>query len=330
MAHTADSFLVDANGMLREIVPFGSGPDVMVERVASVAADPAPRPAGPDTSGSPDPAATPGVAGSFGVELLSTGIRAGLSRLLIEVEDLSGKNIGTPDIAVTVAFRASDRPADPPLTATATFVWIDPGIMGSYVADVTFPAAGQYEGMVSASGPAGPMGEVPMPVRVDTAAPVIPVGAMAPSVDTPTGADVGGELQRISTDLYPSARLYEESVADLLAEHKPFVLTIYSPTFCPTTACGPLLKNLKPIAAEFPDIGFVHAEPYIMKDVGQRIQPVLKDGKLQWGPVSIAYGIPLEPWIFVVDGDGRVTASYELIFGSDELRAALRALGGDG
>lgn len=329
MAHTADTFLVDANGMLRQVIPFGSGSDVMLQRVTAVAENPAPTPAVAGTTGSPAPAATPSVAGAFEVQLLSTSVRAGLSRLLIEIEDSDNKNIGKPDMVVTLAVRPADRPDDPPITAAATFIWVDVGVMGAYVADLTFPGAGQYEGMVSASSPAGPLGAVALPIRVDDAAPVVAVGAAAPSVDTPTAGDVGGDLQRISTDVYPNPRLYEESVADLLAEHRPFVLTIYSPTFCPTTACGPLLRNLKPIAAEFPDIGFVHVEPYLMEDFGTRIQPVLNDGKLQWAPWSIAYGIPLEPWIFVVDSSGRVTASYELIFGSDELRAALRSLSSD-
>ena len=40
MAHTADAYLVDANGMLRDAILFGAGADVTIDRVAAVAATP--------------------------------------------------------------------------------------------------------------------------------------------------------------------------------------------------------------------------------------------------------------------------------------------------
>jgi protein SCO1/2 len=364
MAHTADTFLVDGAGMLRHVIPFGSGAEVMLDRIAAVVAAPVPTPAvalasptpagptatpaasagqsasplvtpGPPATGataSPGPAGTPAATPSSGVlaELVSTVVRAGRNRLVLTIEDARNRELGRPEVVVTVALRAVDRPADPPITATCQFIWITVGSRAAYVADVTLPRAGQYVATVSASGPAGPLGMAEMPVAVVASAPVVAVGDPAPSVDTPVAADVGGDLRLISSDIYPDGRFYQQSVADLLAEHRPFVLTIYSPAFCPTTACGPLLRNLKLIATEFPAVGFVHAEPYVMQDLGGRIQPALDEGVFEWAPWSVAYGIPREPWVFVVGPDGRVAASYELIVGTDELRAAIRSVSGGG
>jgi hypothetical protein len=39
-----------------------------------------------------------------------------------------------------------------------------------------------------------------------------------------------------------------------------------------------------------------------------------------------AYGIPTEPWLFLVDGDGKVAASYEAVVGQQELVDAIRRL----
>ena len=134
--------------------------------------------------------------------------------------------------------------------------------------------------------------------------PTPPIGSQAPSVRTPIAADVNGNLQLISSDVFPDPRFYEHSVDELLAAHKPFVFTIYSPAFCPTTACGPLLRYLKEIATEFPAMTFVHAEPYVMRDLGGRIQPEYEGGRFAWASWSTAYGIPVEPYVFVVDADG--------------------------
>jgi len=112
---------------------------------------------------------------------------------------------------------------------------------------------------------------------------------------TETTADVGGDLQLPSSDTYPDPRFYEKSVADLLAEHRPFVPAFYSAAFWPTPVCGRFLRNLKLIASEFPDVRFVHVEPYVMQNLGGRVQPATCEGKLQWAPWSVACGISREP-----------------------------------
>jgi hypothetical protein len=38
---------------------------------------------------------------------------------------------------------------------------------------------------------------------------------------------------------------------------------------------------------------------------------------------SNAFKILSEPWIFVVDGTGRITGSFETLAGTDELKAAI-------
>jgi len=37
----------------------------------------------------------------------------------------------------------------------------------------------------------------------------------------------------------------------------------------------------------------------------------------------------VEPYVFVVGADGRIVASFELIVGSDEIRAAIRTAKGE-
>jgi len=47
---------------------------------------------------------------------------------------------------------------------------------------------------------------------------------------------------------------------------------------------------------------------------------------LQTVPAADAYGLVTEPYVFVVDGDGIVSASFELLFTPEEIDAALAEL----
>ena len=155
---------------------------------------------------------------------------------------------------------------------------------------------------------------------------VVP-GEKAPSVDTPTLADVGGDVKKISTDETPVPAFYETSVADALAAHKPFVLVFATPKFCVTKTCGPTLDKIKTIATAHPDVTFINVEPYRLDYVDGQLQPVLSDANmLQTVPATDAYGLLTEPFVFVVGGDGVVKASFELIFAPDEIDEALAGL----
>src|SRR4029077_1236199 len=92
--------------------------------------------------------------------------------------------------------------------------------------------------------------------------PWVAVGEQAPASDSPTLADVGGDIAKLSTDQHPDPAFYQTSVAAALAAHKPFVLIFATPKFCKTAQCGPTLDRFKPVAAANPDATFINVEPY--------------------------------------------------------------------
>ena len=54
------------------------------------------------------------------------------------------------------------------------------------------------------------------------------------------------------------------------------------------------------------------------------LQPALdEDGRLQPVQAVLDYGIPVEPYLFLVDAKGDVFAKFEGVVGADELRAAI-------
>ena len=353
MAHTADTFLVDAAGWLRDRIWFGAGADVFVDRIASLATRPLPGDSATAGigAGSP-PAATPAATRS-GTETASAGaspgsspaagsttvlptldttvIRVGANRLVMTVADPRNRELAFPDVTARFTFQVAD-PAVPPITADGYFIWVSVGNRGAFVVDVSFPVPGPWTGTIALRKATGPVGAADFPFRVVERGSTPGIGDPAPSIHTPTASDpnAGENLYGITTDVFPDPRFYQFSVDQLLAAHRPFVLVFYSPAYCPTTACGPLLKNMKAIANEFPDVAFVHVEPHVMVNYGGRLMPDYGTGQLEFNDMARAYGIPVEPFVFVVDGQGRIAASFELIVGSDEIRAAIRAATGGG
>jgi len=345
MAHTADTFLVDAEGRLRHRIWFGAGPEILAARVNALATEapatpgpasppattPAawPPPSTPAASTPAPPSAGPSPATAVRVRLESAVVRAGPNRIVVTVSDPDNRELAKPDVAASFTFRSTDDPALAPVEVTGIFIWVVRGGKAAYVAEMTLPRPGGYDATITLDGPAGRVGSAGFTMVAREQSPTPPIGAMAPSVRTPVAADVGGNLQLLSSDVFPDLRFYEHSVDELLAAGRPFVFTIYSPAFCPTTACGPLLRYMKEIATEFPAMTFVHAEPYVMRDMGGRIQPEYEGNGYAWASWSQAYGIPVEPYVFVVGADGRIVASFELIVGSDEIRAAIRTATGE-
>ena len=64
--------------------------------------------------------------------------------------------------------------------------------------------------------------------------------------------------------------------------------------------------------------------PYELHVTENGLQPRLSpEGRLQPVQAVMDYGIPVEPYLFVVDAEGDVFAKYEGVVGADELRAAI-------
>jgi hypothetical protein len=103
------------------------------------------------------------------------------------------------------------------------------------------------------------------------------------------------------------------------------VLVFATPLFCTSRTCGPTLETVKAAVAPYGDaIDVIHVEPYQLKVVDGQPQPALDaNGGYQVVPAALEWGIPIEPYIFVVGADGKVAAKFEGALGADELKAAI-------
>jgi hypothetical protein len=257
--------------------------------------------------------------------MISRELIVGENRILFGFQTAAGEPIAKPDRTVELAFTGPN--GEKVAGEKPVFIWAIEGAVGVYVTHATFPTAGSWMAAFKPSAPGSPEQTIPFSFDVHTEASVIWPGEPAPSVDTPTLADVGGDVTKISTDTNPDPAFYKTSVADALAAHKPFVLVFATPKFCQTKTCGPTLDKVKAVAAKHPDMTFINVEPYLLEDVSGQLQPKLDaKGNLQPAPATTAYGLLSEPFVFVVGGDGRVKASFELIFTPEEIDAALTGI----
>lgn len=245
---------------------------------------------------------------------ISSEILVGENRFLIGVLDSNDAPFGSPDVEVDVAFYDLEASDSEPVSQHDTeFVWTVEPERGIYVTYPTFDRAGEWGAEVSIRG-AGVEENVRGTFEVTETGTTPALGEPAPASNTPTVDDVD-DLSEISTDPHPDRRFYRRSVAQALAAREPFVVVFATPKFCASEVCGPTLDTVKGVAERFRGITFIHSEIY----EGLEPSTPLVEAVEEWG-------LPNEPWVFVVDGNGRVAAKYEGVVTRDELRAVLNDL----
>ncbi len=264
--------------------------------------------------------------------LVTNAVPCGSARILMLYLDAANEVKSAPDRTVKASFYNLGRdPNKVVATVAGEFVWTIENERGMYVFNADLPEAGTWGAEFTTEAPNSPSETVRMtfPVRADV--PTVGVGEKAPASKTPTAADVGGDLAKVSTDKSPDPAFYQTSVADAIAAHKPFMLIFATPKFCTSQQCGPTLDQFKPIAKAHPDITFINVEPYQLKVVDGALQPVLDaNGALQSTEITDQWGLLSEPWIFAVDRDGIVRGSYEVTITPTELDAILPVIAGGG
>jgi hypothetical protein len=257
---------------------------------------------------------------------VTTEFRVGDNRTVFSLLDPSGqKPAAAPDRTLAIAYRGPNGEAIP--SAPQTFIWAVENVNGVYTGKATFPSAGKWIADFTTEAPGSPKVTISFSFDVQQRTVVLSPGDPAPSVATPTLAEAGGNVARISSDAKPVTRFYETSEADAVAARKPFVLIFATPKFCQTATCGPTLDRLKPVATKHPELTFINVEPYKLTESNGALQPVL-DAQNQLVPVeaTTAFKLQSEPYVFVVGSDGKIHSSFELVFSPDEIEAAIQAV----
>jgi hypothetical protein len=137
------------------------------------------------------------------------------------------------------------------------------------------------------------------------------VGEKAPSVSTPTAAEVA-DIGEIDTREPPDS-MHDEDLAEVIGK-KPVVLLFATPALCQSRVCGPVVDAAEQVKRDFGDeVAFIHQEVYVDNDLNKGPRPQME-----------AYRLPSEPWLFVIDRSGKISTAIEGAFSVGELEEAVR------
>jgi len=140
-------------------------------------------------------------------------------------------------------------------------------------------------------------------------------GDEAPVIHTPT-ADEVGDLDEIDTR-DPHDTMHETDFADVLGE-KPIVLVFATPLLCQSRVCGPVVDIAEQLKAEYGDeVEFIHMVVFEDNSIDKGVRPQVA-----------AYDLKTEPWAYVIDRDGEVSAAIEGAYGPTELERAIEKVTG--
>lgn len=254
-----------------------------------------------------------GTSGLAVVASTQQTLTPGPNRLLLAiVSEDDGSFLSMPDTPTTArfTFEGVER-----AVVETEWIWAIEGVRGFLVAHVDFDAPGRWEVTLE---PAGAPPTPPTPFGVQAESPMPGMGDPAIAVETRTFPE--HPLAEISSDTDPDPDLYDLSLDEALGNGRPTVVVFATPAFCQSATCGPTLDVVRGVMDSYPGVDFVHVEIYadLQAAAGGSLEPV---------PAVEAWSLPSEPWVFVTDADGVITARFEGAIGSAELRRTLDATG---
>jgi hypothetical protein len=208
-------------------------------------------------------------------------------------------------LATKPAFRAQTTASDPDAATSVYTTEIDFPSNGEWRVAALIKQSGEFAATLLPSATVGEFKRVPK------------VGEEAPLIHTPTPADVGGDLSKITTRIPPDTQ-NRVDYADAL-DKEPILLLFATPQFCQSRVCGPVVDVAEQLKEQYGDkAAFIHMEIYNDNDPSKGVRPQVR-----------AFHLPGEPWLFAIDRHGVIRAEIEGAFGLDRMTKVVRELTGE-
>ena len=272
------------------------------------------------------PAASPTSAAApepLRLALASSDLALGGNRVVFGVIDADTGPVRDADVQVSTFFLTPTGGQEGPVeTLDAVFRPWPVTPRGVFTAQLTFDRPGEWGIGAVITDADGAERKATARVRVKAMPATPALGTAAPRSVSKTLADVS-DLKQLTTDFEPDADLYAMTIADALDAGKPLLVVFSTPAYCQTATCGPQLAVIKELKAEYAGrMNFIHIEVY---DNPHEIEGDLSRAVIS--PTAEEWGLPSEPWTFVVDAEGIIRAKFEAFTTREELEAAIaRAL----
>ena len=209
-------------------------------------------------------------------------------------------------------------PADPNKTG-----FLETTERGVYQAQVAFDKPGFWKVLVTADlDGATHKAEAAFKVLDEHAVPV-PGDAAIPT-DNPVAGASGVDPVVIDSRAsngapIPDPELHSTTVKQALAEEKPVLLVISTPTFCRSRFCGPITDMASDLAKTYGDrAAFIHLEVWENFETSK-----LTPSAAEW--IGEDEGAA-EPWVFLIGADGKITHRWDNVAVRSDIEPLLQQL----
>jgi hypothetical protein len=276
--------------------------------------------------GNPEVSTTP-AAEERTVVIASQDIAVGQGRFTFVVLD-RGELVTDQPVYVRF-FRNADSP-QPTLAGQSVIPWVPIGaeeehgdshteseLTGIYYVNAAFDEAGSWGLGVTLGETYDANSEIRVQFTVKEKTDAPAVGAPAIPVNNPTTADL--PLQQIHTGSDADPAFHSMTIGQAITSGKPTVIAFATPSFCRTRTCGPALQVAIELEQKFGSkANFIHVEPYELDASGSLVSGS-SGSPFKLADPAVAWNLPSEPWVFVIDASGTVVARFEGAYTQEEL-----------
>ena len=182
------------------------------------------------------------------------------------------------------------------------------GIEAIYEATLPLTHPGTYTVLALTRTSVGLVGS-PGEIAVAASSPIPDVGQKPPAITTLTKGPTS-----ILTTRTPPEQMHSVSFASVLGK-QPIALLFSTPELCTSRVCGPVTDIVVSLQHEFASrMAFIHQEVYVDNTPSKGLRPQMHEFHLE-----------TEPWLFVINREGVITARLEGAFGIATARKALES-----
>ena len=271
---------------------------------------------GGGSSPTPVDLATPVVL-SLRALVASRDLALGENRFVFALLDSTSSPVRASGAQVALSYVEEDR-AVPYGEVEAVFRHWPGGPGGVFTAQIDFPQAGTWlaEIVPTDGEAAGELARLSFEVKEQSDTPSL--GAPAPRSSNRTAADVPS-LEELTSDADPDPDLYQMTIAQAIQMGQLLLVTFATPAFCDSATCGPQVDVVKALKETYKGrINVIHVEVY---ENPHEMRGDLSKGRLS--PEIEEWGLPTEPWTFIVDANGLIAGKFEAFTSYEELDEAL-------
>jgi len=155
------------------------------------------------------------------------------------------------------------------------------------------------------------------------------VGSPAPRSDQLILSDVDN-ISDIDTSMNANPNMHNMTIASAVLSGNPTLIFFGTPAFCTSRTCSSMKDTIDSLYDEYNDrVNFIHIEPYFLEQarsgsalcsipiVNLRLaadspNPACPDLTIEdLPPADQTWGLVTEPWVFIVDKDGDISAKFE-------------------